>query len=293
MATLQELNASMQGETLTAPTVSGNTLYPQNGASVGTQEYVIFRLLKKKKGRTYVDGVCDGVRNPNTGRIERIWLLNGADSIWQSELVELFKDPEYKRRNRRSLTFEDGVCRIKVNDERALEYARANIHNVGKRRVGNGKFDYYEYNAAEEQQERLKKQMLKINMVIKAKEMPEDKMMKLASYFGIMPYDELGQLKGPDGMRSELMLRADTQPELFEKYIDSKEVEISYLVKQAIVGSKIDFEAQSGNALWANGKGFICKIPQTRKHYEYLTELAMTNSPEGKQFLEQLQTFAS
>ncbi len=277
----------MQGENLVTPTLGGGGLY--SGATAPAQEYVIFRLLKKKKGRTYVDGVCDGVRNPKTGRIERIWLLNGADSIWQSELVELFKDPEYKRRNRRSLIFEDGVCRVKITDERALEYARVNIHNVGKRRVGNGKFDYYEYNAAEAQQEKLKKQMLKINMVIKAKEMPEDKMMKLATFFGIMPYDELGQLKGPDGMRSELMLRADTQPELFEQHIDSKEVEISYLVKQAIVGTKISVDPGTGNAMWSNGGGMICKIPQARKHYEYLTELAMTNSEEGKQFLQQLQ----
>lgn len=288
MATLEDVKASMQGETLTVQPQNSGVLY--SGSTAGTTEYVIFRLLKKKKGRTYVDGVCDGVRNPKTGRIERIWLLNGADSIWQSELTELFKDPEYKRRNRRSLIFEDGICRIKVSDERALEYARVNIHNVQDRRVGNGKFDYYEYNAAQEQQERLKKQMLKINMVIKAKEMPEDKMIKLASYFGILPYDELGVLKGPDGMRSELMLRADTQPEEFEKHIDSREVEISYLVKRAIIDTKISVDPGTGNAMWSNGGGSICKIPQLRKHYEYLTELAMTNSNEGKQFLQQLQS---
>ena len=67
-------------------------------------------------------------------------------------------------------------------------------------------------------------------------------------------------------------------------------VDIQYLVKQAIIEAKIDLTGQAGNALWAGGKGFICKIPVGRKPYEYLTELAMTNSDEGKSFKEQLQT---
>jgi len=44
--------------------------------------------------------------------------------------------------------------------------------------------------------------------------------------------------------------------------------------------------------LWAGGKGFIAKIPVGRKPYEYLTELAMTNSDEGRAFKEGLAQFA-
>jgi hypothetical protein len=118
-------------------------------------------------------------------------------------------------------------------------------------------------------------------------------MKKLASFFNISFVDEIGMPKTDEGVRSELMLRADNNPEVFEKYIDSQEVEISYLIKRAILDAKIDLTGQHGNAIWANGKGFIAKIPAGRKPYEYLTELAMTNSDEGRKFKEQLQTLIS
>lgn len=294
MANLATVQSSQKGDNVVQPSFPvGSFDGLPAGDTTPQAAYVIFRLVKKKKGRTHIDGVCDAVMNPKTKRRERIWLLNGADSIWQSELLELLKDKEYVNRNRRSLIFENGICRIPVEDERALEYARACTKNVGKLRNGNGKFDYYEYDANEEQKERLKVQMLKIDMVIKAKEMPVEKMKKLAWFLGIFPFDELGQPKGDDGIRTELMLKADSNPVLFEKYIDSEEVNISYMVKKAIIDAKIDLTGQAGNAIWANGKGFIGKIPATRKAHEYLTELAMTNSDEGRTFKDQLNTYAN
>lgn len=255
--------------------------------------YVIFRLVKKKQRRVRIDGICDNCLNPDTGKKERAYLIRGAHSIWQSDLTDLIKEIDkphsYVNKNRDSLLFEDGICRIPVEEENRLLYARVNRHNVGKNRAGSGKYDYYEYDAQEEQKFRLEKQMHRIKMISKANEMPEDKMKKLAAYLGISFVDELGMPKGMDGIRSELMIKADTQPEIFEKYIDSKEVEISWLVRRAILDAKIDLTAQSGNAIWAGGKGFIAKIPSTRKAYEYLTELAMTNSDEGRNFLEQLK----
>lgn len=267
------------------PPVTEITSVPQ----VAEKRYVLFKLVKRKRGRTHIDGICDSVLNPKTKRRERVWLLNGAMSIWQSDLLELLKDKDYVSRNRRSLIFEDGVCRIPVEDELAIEYARVNKHNVGSRRGGNGKFDFFEYDAAAEQKARYDRQLQKINVVLKVKDMPVEKMRKLASFLGIMPWDELGQHKGDDGMRTELLVKADSQPELVDKYFDSKEVEMSYLVKKAIIEAKIDLTGQSGNALWAGGKGFICKIPASRKAHEYLTELAMTNSDEGRKFKEQLE----
>lgn len=287
--TQQHIKESQQGGGKAKATVAPSFEMGITGAPVTEQKYVIFKLIKKKRGRTHVDGISDAVLNPKTNRRERIWLLNGADSIWQSELLELLKDKEYVRRNRRSLIFEDSVCRISVKDDRALEYARHCTHNVGKDTTGAGKFAFQEYNAAAEQEARLKTQMTKIEMVIKAKEMPVDKMRKLASFLGIVFFDELGQPKGDDGIRTELMLRADNDPTNFSKYIDSKQVEVAYMVKKAILDAKIDLTAQEGNALWAGGKGFIARIPAARKAYEYLTELAMTNSDEGRAFNEQLQ----
>ncbi len=293
MATLETVQSSMSGE----PKTETKEFFNKSESVMSTSEvaehkYHIFRLVKKKKGRTYVDGICDNAKHPQTEKRERIYLINGAQSIWQSELGDLLKDKDYIKTNRRSLVFENGVCRVPSWDDRALEFARACTKNVGSLRSGNGKFDYYEYDAAAEQKSRLEKQMLKINMVIKAKEMEEGKMKQLASFLGISFVDELGMPKGEEGVRAELMVKADNHPELFSKYVDSEEVKVQYLVKKAIIDAKIDLTGQSGNALWAGGKGFIAKIPVGRKPYEYLTELAMTNSDEGRAFKEGLAQFA-
>jgi hypothetical protein len=135
--------------------------------------------------------------------------------------------------------------------------------------------------------------MQRINLITKLSTLPKDKMQKIAVFAGVSMVDELGMPKGEEGMRAELMIKADTQPDLIEKMINSKEVEISWLVKKAIVEAKIDLTAQAGTALWAGGKGFIAKVPSNRKAYEYLTELAMTNSEEGRTFKEQLETMAT
>lgn len=288
MATLKNVQDSMNG-TQDDNSSFTPTITLEEKAPIVEQQYVIFKLKTKKRGRHYLDGINSAV-NPNTKKRERIYLIRGADSIWQSELTELLKDKDYVAKNRDSILFEDGIARVHVSDERRMEYAKANNNNTGvEKRVANGKHDFYEYNPVAESAERFKKQMLKINMVVKAKEMDGSKMKKLASFLGISPVDELGIPKGDEAIRTELMIKADTDPITFEKYIDSKEVDISYMVKKAIIDAKIDLTAQAGNAIWAEGKGFIGKIPFGRKHYEYLTELAMTNSPEGKGFLEQLQ----
>ncbi len=257
---------------------------------------VLFKLVKKKKGRMYLDNCADNVQNPKKDNIpERIWLLNGAMSIWDSELEHIMKDKNRYERGRRGrdIIFIDGVCRMKNTDVLALEFMRANPHNVGKRRVGAGKFDFYEYNPQDEQKERHAKQLIKIEMINKASTMPIDAAKKLASYLGISFVDEIGQMKSDDGIRTELMIYADNAPDKFQASINSKEVEISYLVKKAIIDAKIDLGGQSQNITWSAGRGYICKLPLGRKAYEYLTELAMTNSNEGRQFKEQLESIAT
>lgn len=256
-----------------------------------TLRNVIFKLTKKKRGKLFLDNCCDNVKNPDNGNIpERIWLLNGAHSIWDSKLENILKDKDrYGRARRgRDIIFIDGVCRVPADDTLYLEFMRKNRHNIGDRRTGSGKYDFYEYSPQKEQEDRLKKQMLKIEMVIKAKDMPIEQAKKLASFFGIAFVDELGVPKSDEAIKTELMLKADTDPSTFQKYIDSREVEVSYLVRRALIESKIDLGGESRNATWANGRGFIAKIPFTRKPLEYLTELAMTNSDDGRRFLEQL-----
>ena len=252
--------------------------------------YVIFKLVKKRRGRVWIDGICDDVVNPKTGKSERIYYLQGASSIWESDLEPILKDKESYRRRRRDLPFEDSILRIRTDRQNQLEFARRTLHNVGKRRTGTGKFDFYEYDPQQEQKDRLQKQTFKLKVIITVNEMPVEEMRKLAAFLGVVFYDELGQLKGDDGVRAELLVKADTQPDIVNTHIGSKEVLVSWLVRRAIVENKIDLQGQSGNAIWANGKGFIAKIPSTEKPLPYLTQLAMTNSDEGRKFKEQLES---
>lgn len=253
---------------------------------------VIYKLVKKKKGRLWLDNCCDNVKNPTTNKTERIWLFNGVDSIWNTDLENILKDKSrYERaRKGRDIVFVDGILRVRSDDALMIEFLDRNTNNIGKRRTGSGKCDYYKYDPQQEQKERMDKQMLKINMVVKANEMPIESAKKLASFFGIAFVDEIGQVKSDEGIRTELMIKADSDPVTFQKYIDSKEVEISFLVKRAILDNKIDLGGEQRNAAWSKGGGFIAKIPSTRKAYEYLTELAMTNSDDGRRFKEQLET---
>ncbi len=268
-----------------------NDILPEEKQPVGVYN-VLFKLVKKKKGRTYLDNCGEAVPNPNNKNVpERIWLLSGATSIWESEVENILKDKNRYDRARRGMDilFVDGVCRVRSTDLLRLEFLRKNTHNVGKNRSGAGQYDYFEYDPAQEQKDRMAKQLLKIEMVLKVKDLKEDKVEKLASFFAIPMVDELGMKKSNEGLRTELMLKADTDPVTFQKYLDSKEVDISYMVNRAIIDAKLDLGGESRNVTWSSGRGFVGKVPITRKPLEYLTELAMTNSEEGKQFLEQLK----
>lgn len=253
---------------------------------------IIFKLVKKKRGRYYLDNSCDGVINPQTGDPEMIWLLRGANSIWGSKIENLLRDKTRYERSRvgMDIVFEDGVCRVNSQDKLRLEFMRAHKKNIGKRRSGSLPGDYYEYDPAQEQKDRHARQMIKIELMFKAKDMPIDRVKKLASYLGIPLYDsDLGVPKTDEGIRTELVMRADSDPATFQKYMDSKEVEVSWMVRKALSEGLIDTGDGKGNITWSKGRGFITRMPSSRKPLEYLTELALTNSDDGRKFKEQLE----
>lgn len=291
MAKLKDVEMSQSGHTdIPVSAYQEQSFIPEPPSTVEVK-YTIFKLVDtKKKGRVYIDGIDDDILNPTTGKRERIWLLSGSSSIWSTDLVEQLKDKSWVRNNRRSLQFEGGILRVPHWDERALEFIRECRHFTDnpKRRSGS-RFEFFEYNPKKQQELLLKKEELELDMAIAVKEMPIEKVKKLASFFGVLFNDELGEPKGDDGIRRELMLVAKRQPENFQKHLESKEVEIAYMVRKAITSNKIDLGGGNGNAIWAKNGGLIGKIPLSRKAHEYLVELAMTNSEEGRTFLEQLQ----
>ena len=127
-------------------------------------------------------------------------------------------------------------------------------------------------------------------MAIIARELNEVTMKKYVSFLKITMHDEIGELKTTDLLRKELMLYAKRNPVQFRDLVNnkSKEVEISYSVKKAVLSAKIDIGSQPGRAFWANGGGLITVIPTTKQPIDYLTELALTNTEQGRVFQQQL-----
>lgn len=258
------------------------------------QEFVIFKLVDtNKRGGVYIP-TEDDVVNPTTKKVERIRLLSGVDSIWMKDQKDLPDD--YVKVNRREMKFPRGtkILRVPIWDTQFLEFARICRHNIGSpNRKSGSRFEFFEYDPLAQQKAALEKEMLEMEMVLVATKEPIEKVRKHANYLGIVAVDEFGIPKTDEGIRREYMLAAKRNPQRFKQSLGSKEVEVSYLVKRAILDAKIDLGgAHGGMVSWANG-GQICRIPANRKANEYLLELAMTNSEEGKKFLHQLESFVS
>lgn len=257
--------------------------------SVGNQ-FVIFKLKGNQKKGVYIDGT-DDVINPKTGKAERIRLLTGISSIWMSDQKDV--DKEYIRNNRRSLEFKARICRINKMDTAALEFARMCNSNLEvKNRLRAPRFEFFEYDPAKQAEESLKKEMLELEMAIKAKEMDSDTLKKYASFIGIHLVNELAQVKPESALRQEVMLYAKKNSTVFQVMVDNiQEVEIHWQIKSAIISNQIDIAKQPGSAYWGSG-GFITKMASKMNPVKQLTELAMTNTTEGREFLSKLKSIS-
>lgn len=267
--------------------------YALQDAAIEEKEYVVFKLVDNtKQGGVHIDGIDDAF-NPDTKKVERMRLLAGISSIWLKDQKDI--TPDYVKANQRSLQFPRGARILRVaKDDNALEFLQRCRHNIGnpKRKTGS-KYEFYEYNPAKQQEEALKLEMLEIEMAIEASKIEVLPMRKHALFLGINPFDDLGIPKSDDGIRREYIISAKRNPKRFKATLNSKEVEIAYLIRKAITDSLIDLGGHSGQVMWAAG-GRITSIPVGRNTQEYLIELALnTTSAEGRQFLEQLQKIAT
>lgn len=277
----QELNASIEREeAISELAVAENP--------VAEQKYVIFKLVDtKKRGRVYIHHI-DDVINPDTQQVERMRLLVGVKSLWLKDQKDVTE--EYAKANRPlDLVFENRHLRVPVWDVNKIAFLRLRRDCVDNpKRVPGAKSEYFEWNPAKQEEEALAKESLEIEMMQLAMEMPFEKVRKHAHFLGVQFNDEFGIPKSEKGIRTQYVIRAKRDPKGFKESLDSKEVEVSWMVKRAIIDSKIDLGKQPGAAHFAAG-GFICKIPAARKATEYLIELALTNSNEGREFLKHLQ----
>jgi hypothetical protein len=293
MATLADVQFSMQGEQQrNQDSVMAETRIIENlraSNEVGTKFYVFKLVSNTRKGGVHVPGI-DDVINPNTGKMERIRLLSGVDTIWLKEQKDV--TPEYAKMNQRNLSFVRGtkILRIPEWDHTALEFARLTKHNVGSPNNKTGsQFEFYEYNPAREAEELMKKDMLELEMAILAKEMPEDEMRKHAAFLGIRLIDDLGLPKVEEAIRREYILTAKRRPEYFQRTVKSKEVEISWIIRRAIIDNKIDIKRQENKVYWAQGGGLIGAYARNENPENYLVNLALSNTQEGNDFKQQLQ----
>jgi hypothetical protein len=291
MAKLSDVQFSLSGEQKNTEALS---LGEQEIVTELRQErgvrYHIFKLLANtRKGGVHVPGI-DDVINPATGKMERIRLLSGVDTIWVKEQKDI--TPEYVRNNMRSLSFVRGtkILRIPEWDTTALEFARITRHNVGSSSNKTGShFEFYEYDPAREQEEMFRRESMELEMAILAKEMPAEKMRKHAAFLGIRLIDDLGLPKTDDGLRREYMVYAKRNPEYFQKTKDSKEIDIMWMIKRGILDSKIEIGREPGKIYWSNGGGLIGVMSKQDTPEKYLLNLALTNTQEGEAFRDQLK----
>jgi hypothetical protein len=165
---------------------------------------------------------------------------------------------------------------------------RSNINSPNKTKAA--KHQFFEWNPKQQQQELLKKRKFKLDAIKLALAQDDlSKVRKHCSFLGISMIDILGFPLTDEGVLDAYALFAEQEPDRFMNTINSPLINVSWMVKRAILDAKIDLGRQPNTACWSNGGGFICKVPDPSKATEYLIELAMLHTDEGKQFLMQLQ----
>lgn len=294
MAKLQHIQAAMNGEKQTEPMQElAASMAQQAGQEQQEKErFVIFKLVNtNKRGGVYIDGI-DDVWNEETKQVERIRLLAGVPSIWLKDQKHVTED--YASKNRRSLHFPRGakVLRISENDTTALEFARRCNDNTKPKakRIRGSYFEFYEYNPQQAAKELYEKEVKEMEMSIKASQLPVAEVKKIISFVKIPIYDEVGELKTEERLKTDLMLYAKKNATAFEKLVgtSSKEVELAYKINGLIRSNIIDINTYPGRAFWAAGGATIGVIPQGQDPAKFLTDLALTNTEAGRTFADQL-----
>jgi len=255
----------------------------QNGVT-----YKVYKLLDTTKNGKYHMECVDDVWNPKNNRMERIRLLYGFPSLSIEDQKHLEKS--FVEKNRRTLIFDARVLRVPDWDTAAIEFlekCNANIDNPNKK--GTRKLTFFEWNPHRIAEIERKKRIAKVEAIKFASMASNEDMKKHANYLGINFTDELGFPKTDEALRNDYELYAEAQPNKFMQSAGSKEVEIAFVVKKAILDNKIDVNSKQGSAYWAGDGGFICKIPAASQPKDYLIEYAMMPNDESRQFLSQLK----
>lgn len=297
--TLGGMQAAMAGaEPIDQQLIHASEVASKAAPTVGRNDKSIIYMLvdTNKRGNLnfiLIDDVKARPRKDEKGNLvpgsgnERIRVLTGVDTIWQKDQKDIDKD--YIKSNKRYLVFQKGRAIVPEWDAQVhefMELSNANIDNPNKTLPRNTLF--YKWNPAKQAEEMRKKQTERIKAILTANEADPLAMRKHAIYLGIQLTDVLGEPLPEEGLRVSYCAFADSNPVIFLQSLNSREVEITYMVKKALVDTKIDTGRGHNDVYWADGRK-ICRVPMSQTAQNYLVELAMTNSEEGKEFLAELQ----
>lgn len=285
---LSHVNQSLQGEFIQQERREEEANIALSDAPKSGHTYRIFKLSDtKKNGKYHMEGI-DDVWNPKKERMERIRLLRGFPSIWVEDQKGLEKT--FIESNRRSLVFDRRILRVASYDTGAIEFLEMSNSNVGNpNKKGTKKLTFFEWNPLRVAEAERAKRVAKIEAIKYATMISDDDMRKHCNYLGILFTDELGMPKSMEALRNDYELYAESQPNKFMKSAGTKEVEIAYIIRRAILDNKIDTTSRKGSAYWAGDGGFICRIPAASRPHTYLVEFAMLPQDDSKAFLEQLK----
>lgn len=298
MGTLKDYKFAMTGEAMNenqkAIQTAENEIIDdirKTGKGITTDgDWIKFKLVNSnRKGGVHLPYI-DDVIHPETKVVERMRLLSGVSSPWMKDQTNI--TPDYARNNSRTIVFPRGqkVINISKNDKAALTFMRLTNSNIGSPSKTQGsRFEFYEFDAEQMEKSAFEKESFALDMAIEAKQADEKDMVKHAHFLGISLVNEFGEKKSPDGIRREYVMYAKKNPTYFQQTLKTKEVEVSYLVRRAISDSRIEIGREPGRAFWSKNGGAICAYPIGEDPAKHLINLALTNSPEGKQFLDQLQ----
>lgn len=262
-----------------------------NGSGDDLNKLVVFKLVNKNKSGVYIQPI-DYVINPKEPEkgLQMIRLLEGVPSIWakdqkdipENKVGKLMKFLEWPKGSR--------FMYVPAYDKAKLEFMELCCHNrLNPNRTKTSKTEFFLYDPEAVAKEKLAYEMKEIAMLIKAQQQPVDKMKKHAFYLGIrLTHDITGAPKSEEAIRGEYLLYAKRSPSEFEKSFDSKEVDVHYKIREAIVDGKLDISRNDGRIYWGKNGAVVCNMPKSENAIQYLTQLALTNSKEGKDFKAEL-----
>jgi hypothetical protein len=282
----QKLGKDFAGLVTYKKDAKGKVIYPTD------KDWYLFKLVdSNKKGGVRLSNI-DDVKNPVTGKVERIRLLSGIDSIWQKDQKDITKD--YVQANWIELRFfrNQKMMRVSKDNPQVLEFLRITNSNIGNPdRVKGSRHEFFEYDSALADSEAYELENFELEMALEAKSMKPDMMRKHAAFLGIALTNSLGEQKSDDGVRKDYVMYAKRNPAYFKQTMADKTVELSWLVRKAISEGLVDVGRERGKVFWSKSGGMIGVYPQNQNAQDYLTDLANTNTEDGQRFKEQLKQF--